>query len=147
MLLSQTARYALRAVYYLTTLGHDKCQLTKDIAQNTKIPAAYLARIMSTLAKRGILYSRTGLGGGFCLTKEAMELSLYDVASQFDNLDDYRGCIFGFAECCKEKRCPLHDDWIRLKDEIIKLLKSTSLGRLREIGADFDWSRITTWDR
>lgn len=140
--MSQTARYALRAVYYLTTLRDDECQLTRDIAQKTKIPAAYLARIMSTLAKRGILYSRTGLGGGFCLTKEAMAFSLYDVASQFDNLDDYQGCIFGFTECCKEKKCPLHEDWIHLKDEIVKLLKSTSLGKLREIGTEFDWSRV-----
>lgn len=141
--MSQTARYALRAVYYLATLPDDECQLTKDIAGKTKIPAAYLARIMSTLAKRGILYSRTGLGGGFCLTKEAMNFSLYDVASQFDNLDDYQGCIFGFAECCKDKYCPLHEDWIRLKDEIVKLLKSTSLGYLRDKHGEFDWSRVT----
>jgi Rrf2 family protein len=142
MILSQTARYALRAVYYLASLKDDDCQLTKDIALKTKIPAAYLARIMSTLAKRGILYSRTGLGGGFCLTKEAMHFSLYDVASQFDNLDGYQGCIFGFAACCKEKYCPLHDDWMRLKNDIIDILKSTNLEKLRALGANFDWSLI-----
>jgi Rrf2 family iron-sulfur cluster assembly transcriptional regulator len=142
MILSQTARYALMAVYYLATLPDDDCRLTKDIAMKTKIPAAYLARIMSTLAKRGILYSRTGLGGGFCLTKEAMAFTLYDVASQFDNLDDYQGCIFGFAECCKEKYCPLHDDWMRLKNDIIAVLKSTNLGKLRQVGAEFDWSKV-----
>jgi Rrf2 family protein len=143
MILSQTARYALRAVYYLATLQDDECQLTKDIAAKTKIPAAYLARIMSTLAKRGILYSRTGLGGGFCLTKDAMGYSLYDVASQFDNLDSYQACIFGFTVCHKEKYCVMHDDWMRLKNEIIGALKSTNLGKLREIGTEFDWTKIS----
>jgi Rrf2 family protein len=142
MILSQTARYALRAVYYLATLPDDDCRLTKDIAQKTKIPAAYLARIMSTLAKRGILYSRTGLGGGFCLTKEAMAFTLYDVASQFDNLDNYQGCIFGFSETCKGKFCLLHNDWTHLRDEIIGVLKSTDLGKLRSAGTEFDWSKI-----
>ena len=142
MILSQTARYALRAVYYLATLNDSECQLTKDIAEKTKIPAAYLARIMSTLAKRGILYSRTGLGGGFCLMKNALDFSLYDVASQFDNLDNFHSCIFGFSVCCKDSYCPLHENWLRLKNEIVDILKSTSLGTLRTQGSEFDWSKI-----
>ena len=65
MLLSQTAHYALRAVFFLVTHDDAEWHLTKDIAKTTKIPAPYLARILSTLAKRGILKSRTGMGGGF----------------------------------------------------------------------------------
>jgi Rrf2 family protein len=143
MILSQTARYALRAVYYLASTGNDECQLTKVIAEKTKIPAAYLARIMSTLAKRGVLYSRTGLGGGFCLTKEALNFSLYDVAAQFDNLDNFHSCIFGFNVVCDDNHCPIHNDWLRLKSEIVDILKATTIATLREKGSNFEWAKIS----
>jgi Rrf2 family protein len=142
MILSQTARYALRAVYYLACNSNDECQLTKNIAEKTKIPAAYLARIMSTLAKRGVLYSRTGFGGGFCLTKEALNYSLYDVAAQFDNLDDFHSCIFGFEVYCTDTYCPLHDDWLRLRNEIVSILKATTLATIRERGSKFNWAKF-----
>jgi Rrf2 family protein len=140
MLLSQTAHYALRAVYYLLTANSDDWHLTKDIAVRTKIPAPYLARILSTLAKRGILQSRTGMGGGFRVGEDRLQTTLYDVVFQFDNLDNIQDCIFGFIECCENDQCLLHKPWLHLKDQLIVLLKSTTLKNLKEHHKFFDWS-------
>ena len=132
MLISQTAHYALRAVYYLTTTADDKWHLTKEVAKETKIPAPYLARIMSTLAKRGILQSRTGMGGGFRVGKESLKYDLYDIVSQFDNLDNIKECVFGFDDCCEDGKCDLHKPWNDLKDQLIKILKSVTLRAMRK---------------
>jgi len=142
MILSQTAQYAVRAICYLATSGKEKWHLTKDVAEITRIPAPYLARIMSTLAKRGILKSRTGMGGGFCVTEANLQHSLYDVVIQFDNLENMTDCIFGFAKCCEDEFCILHERWTAIKDQLIKLLKSTSLKDLRDDDKIFDWPNI-----
>jgi Rrf2 family protein len=142
MLLSQTAQYALRAVYYLVSDGDDKWHLTKDVAEITKIPAPYLARIMSTLAKRGILQSRTGMGGGFKIGKEGLKNNLYDIVSQFDNLENITDCIFGFDTCCEGKYCILHESWFNLKNQLIEMLKLSTLQDISNSDVKVDWSRV-----
>lgn len=144
MIFSQTSQYALRAVYYLLSTGDDKWHLTKDIAEATKIPGPYLARIMSSLAKRGILKSRTGMGGGFKISSEGLKHSLYDVVSQFDNLTEIKDCAFGLTVYCESKKCLLHDEWIGLKEQLIKLLESHSLADLKNAPSCVDWTNIKT---
>jgi Rrf2 family transcriptional regulator, nitric oxide-sensitive transcriptional repressor len=142
MLLSQTAHYALRAVYFLISSGDDKWHLTKDVAEVTKIPAPYLARIMSTLAKKGILRSRTGMGGGFCISKEGLKYSLYDIVSQFDNIDSIPDCMFGFVNCAGEDHLELHAQWHELKQKLVDILRNSSLGDIKEKYQNFDWEKI-----
>ena len=142
MLLSQTAHYALRAVYFLISSGDDKWHLTKDVAEVTKIPAPYLARIMSTLAKKGILRSRTGMGGGFSVGKEGLKYNLYDIVSQFDNIDSIPDCMFGFTNCDGKDHHELHDQWRNLKQNLIDILKNTSLGVIKEKYSQFNWEKI-----
>jgi len=138
MLISQTAHYALRAVYYLATNGDDKWHLTKEVAKATNIPAPYLARIMSTLAKRGILQSRTGMGGGFKVGKESLKYDLYDIVSQFDNLENIKDCVFGLNNCCEDGECELHKPWNDLKSQLINLLKSVSLKDMQKSFKHFE---------
>jgi len=142
MLLSQTSHYALRAVFYLLSNKPDEWHLTKDIAESTRIPAPYLARILSTLAKRGILNSRTGMGGGFSIGDKKLKINLYEIVNQFDNLDNINDCIFGFEECCPKGKCVLHDPWQKIKSDLIGTFKTTTLRDLKDSHSDIDWSRF-----
>lgn len=142
MLLSQTAHYSLRAIFYLLTNDLSKSHLTKDIAEVTKIPAPYLARILSTMAKRGILQSRTGMGGGFSINEKSLNTSLYDIVILFDNLENIRDCIFGFINCCENETCVLHSKWVEIKNQLIEMLKNTTLKEMTIHENDFDWSKM-----
>lgn len=142
MLLSQTAHYALRAVFYLATAEDDKWHLTKNIADETQIPGPYLARILSTLAKRGILSSRTGMGGGFNISREGLKYNLFDVVSQFDNLDSICNCVFGFEDCCEKGECILHKPWTDIKGRLVQMLQTNSLQDLRNSYKDVGWLKV-----
>lgn len=141
-MLSLTAKYALRAIYYLTSLEDGQYKLAQDIAQHTGIPRAYLARILSTMAKQGILHSRTGVGGGFCIKEESLGLTLYDIAGLFDNLNSYHGCVWGFETVCEFDFCPMHDCWAELDSRAMEILKSTTLRWLKSSKTSFHWNRI-----
>ena len=142
MLLSQTSHYALRAVYFLLTNNENEWYLTKDIARTAKIPAPYLARILSTMAKRGIVQSRTGMKGGFKIGEENLKTTLYDVVIQFDNLENISDCIFGFTDCCEDKKCILHSRWNEIKTQLIDLLKASHLRDVKEQERTLDWSKV-----
>ncbi len=142
MIFSQTAYYAMRAVYYLLTTSDNEWHLTKDVAESTKIPAPYLARIMSTLAKRGILRSRTGMGGGFSISNEGMNQTLYDVVTQFDNFDNVPECMFGFTNCKADDHNYLHEKWTDVKERLVNMLKETKLGALKHDQELIDWQKV-----
>lgn len=73
-MISQTAEYALRAIVYLA-MNPDSAFTTQQISATTKVPAAYLSKVLQSLAKAGLVKSQRGLGGGFVLTKSPENIS------------------------------------------------------------------------
>ena len=63
LMFSQTVEYALRAVVHLATKTPE-AQTTDQIAQATRVPRAYLSKVLQGLARGGIVQSTRGLGGG-----------------------------------------------------------------------------------
>ena len=62
-MISPTAEYALRATVALAQ-AEEGTMVTSKIAEITKVPAGYLAKVLQTLGKNGIVRSKRGLGGG-----------------------------------------------------------------------------------
>jgi Rrf2 family protein len=78
-MLTQTARYALRALIHLAqveTRGY--CQ-TREIAEKIDVPANYLGKTLQKLAHARVLDSQKGLHGGFRLAKPIDRISLYQI--------------------------------------------------------------------
>lgn len=78
-MLTQTAKYAIRALIHLAEQeGNRYCQ-TRDIAQLIKVPANYLGKTMQKLAHARVLDSQKGMHGGFRLARAASTISLYEI--------------------------------------------------------------------
>ena len=93
---SQTAEYALRAVVALAD-GGGKPLTTQQIAGMTKVPANYLAKVLQSLGRAGIVSSQRGLGGGSVLARPAAEISVYEVIEAVDSIQRIRTCPLGLA--------------------------------------------------
>lgn len=103
---SQTVEYALRAVAYLA--GHPgKPATTEDVATATKVPPAYLAKVLQSLTRAGVLKSQRGVGGGVCLLRDPAELSILEVVQAVDPIRRIRTCPLGLKSH-GVKLCPLH---------------------------------------
>ena len=112
-MLSQTAEYAVRAVVYL---GQQAEPVTiHDIAVATEVPAAYLAKVLRSLATKQIVRASRGIYGGYMLRVPPAELSLYDIVVAVDPLrhesdrflpDSSPNQLFApmFARCEEAKR-------------------------------------------
>lgn len=77
MLLTRASEYALLSLD--TIRKADKPIGAVFLANKLNIPKSFLAKIMQSLAKEGILESRKGAHGGFLLAKELDEITLYSV--------------------------------------------------------------------
>ena len=93
-MISQTMEYALRAAVFLAQ-SPQRAKTTGQIANATRVPQAYLSKVMQQLAEAGLVRAQRGIGGGFTLLKRPEDLSLLEVVSAVELLQRMRACPFG----------------------------------------------------
>lgn len=103
---SQTVEYALRAVVHLASAGPSPCT-TEEIARSTRVPQAYLSKVLQNLVQGGIVKSQRGLGGGITLVKKPSELTILEVVNAVDPIQRINTCPLGLASH-GVNLCPLH---------------------------------------
>jgi Rrf2 family nitric oxide-sensitive transcriptional repressor len=105
-LLSQTVEYALRAVVYLAGHSPNACT-TSQIATATKVPSAYLSKVLQQLRRAKIVSSQRGIGGGVALTLTPEELTILTVVNAVEPIQRIKTCPLGLA-AHGTRLCPLH---------------------------------------
>jgi Rrf2 family transcriptional regulator, nitric oxide-sensitive transcriptional repressor len=105
-MLTQTVEYALRAMTYLAS-EEGNSKTTEEVSERTKVPLAYLAKILQSLAKRGLLRTQRGVGGGVVLAKSATEITILDVVNVMEPLKRIKTCPLGIGSH-GSVLCPLH---------------------------------------
>lgn len=105
-MISQTVEYALRAVAYLAMQSPEACT-TRQIAKATKVPAAYLSKVLQLLRRARIVRSQRGLGGGISLAVKPTTLTILDVVNAVDPIPRIKTCPLRLA-AHGVRLCPLH---------------------------------------
>ncbi|NTV94652.1 MAG: Rrf2 family transcriptional regulator [Thiobacillus sp.] len=127
MVLSRTSQYAIQALIYIATQAPGEPVLNRDIADRLNVPAAYLAKILQSLCKHGLLDSFRGRLGGFCLRDGMHKTSLMQVLLLTEGPDFTKSCILGLKECSDETACPMHFKWKPVKNKIIAMMNDMHL--------------------
>jgi len=83
-MLSQKAKYALRALLVLAARTDDQPVRVADIAASQNISRKFLEATLLELRKHGILASRRGQHGGYRLARPANEVSFGEVVRIID---------------------------------------------------------------
>jgi len=105
-MISQTVEYALRAVVQLASAVPDSCT-TEQIANVTKVPSAYLSKVLQALRRAGIVKSQRGVGGGVVLAKDPAKLTILEVVNAVDPIQRIRTCPLEI-KAHGIRLCPLH---------------------------------------
>lgn len=133
---SQTAEYALRAVAFVAAHAPNACT-TEQISQGTKVPAAYLSKVIQALGRGGVLLSRRGIGGGITLARGVEEVTILDVINAVEPVKRITHCPLGLA-AHGVRLCPLHR---RLDDALAQMEKAFGDTTLADLLADRDPAR------
>jgi len=105
-MLSQTTEYALRIVVYLASQSEGPVTIP-ELAQATRIPRDYLAKVLRQLARAGLVHSQRGPNGGSVLVRAPEELTVLDVVQAVDPLQRIEVCPLGLKSH-GANLCPLH---------------------------------------
>lgn len=144
-MLSQGVGYAAVALGFVAAAG-GKPVLVKEIAEAAEIPAPYLAKIVHALAKRGVLNTQRGVGGGVTLARPATEISLYDLCEAMDDPVVQPRCMLGTAMCSDDRACPAHKFWTTHRNKALEFLKGTLVADIAAFEARKRWKNLTGTD-
>jgi Rrf2 family protein len=127
-MISQTVEYALRAAVHLASEA-PAGRTTDQIAEATRVPRAYLSKVLQSLGRAGLVQSQRGLRGGMTLTKSADELTILEVVNAVEPIQRIRSCPLGLS-AHGVHLCPLHTRLDNALEMVEDAFQNTTLGEL-----------------
>jgi Rrf2 family iron-sulfur cluster assembly transcriptional regulator len=126
MRLTTKGRYAVTAMLDLS-LNYDLGSITlADISERQSISLSYLEQLFSKLRKHKLVSSARGPGGGYKLSRPAVEITVFDVISAVDENIDNTACKHQ-GNCREGNKCLSHHLWCSLSEQIRNYLSGISL--------------------
>ena len=131
-MISQRARYAFKALFFIARLEPGSAALSRDIASAALIPQAFLEQILAELKRAGLLASRRGKDGGYRLARSAETISMAEILRLIDgpvaplrclSRTAYRSC----SDCENEAECTLRHVFADVFDSLLSVLEQRSL--------------------
>lgn len=131
-MLSQRARYALRALVHLASRDDGRPAAIADIAEEAAAPRKFLEAILLELKRRHLLVSSRGRFGGYALARPASDITFADVIRALDgplalapcaSKTAYRPC----ETCPSVEDCPIHPALVRAREAVAQVLEAWTL--------------------
>jgi Rrf2 family protein len=129
MLLSLSNQYAITGLARMAALPPGGFCRVEDVVRGTRAPRHAVAKVFYELAKRGILQSVRGTGGGFRLKPSTSSLTLMQVVEAVDGM-------WAGAQPVRPglslpgQTCPLTRLLQPVCDDLQRLLRTTTVGSL-----------------
>ena len=131
-MLSNTCKYALRALIYLGKFSEDDKRIgIKKISEDLGLSSPFLGKILQNLVKQKLLVSTKGPNGGFAIGKNTNEITLWDIVIKVDGEEFFTNCLISLEPCIThdptKPLCPVHSQYDKLRKEITNFYQQTTL--------------------
>ncbi len=133
--LTKKADYGLMALKFLAEQSGSTSLSAKDISEAYHIPLQLLAKILQRLTKVGLLRSHAGMNRGYALSRDAHEITAFEVIHAIDGPLFITSCITISGSCDLNEICTIKEPLRRVNESISDLLKSIRISDLVEADA------------
>ena len=119
--------YGVRALVYLAINGKGAPIRTSEIAARSAVPEPYLAQVLHTLNKNGMIQSQRGRQGGHSLAKSPSEIKLSRVMACLGGTETPVACLDDVRSCIHVPGCAQREVWKEVALAVFKILDSTTI--------------------
>ncbi len=124
--------YGLRALIYLAG-AEGPWTKAAEIAEAMAIPHGFLQLVLQELQRSGLVTSRSGPNGGYCLARPAASITICEIVESLEGPLDTGGCTLRGGPCHWEDVCALHRVWSEARGALRERLQSATLA---DVAAD-----------
>jgi Rrf2 family protein len=131
-MISQKAKYALRALVSLCRAPYGEPLMISQISREQAIPKKFLEQILLELKRHGIVESRRGRLGGYVLLRSPEKVTFGEVLRLIDGPIAPLPCLSKFAyrrciDCADEGTCEIRHVFARVALATRDVLDNTTL--------------------
>ena len=131
MVVSTKGRYALRVMIDIAKYGEDAYVALGDIAKRQGLSEKYLESIIKMLVQNKLVKGIRGKNGGYKLTKDASEITAWDIISITENDFYVVACMDPKApKCDRIAQCVTLPMWKEFSEEMKKFFMKYTIANL-----------------
>jgi len=112
---------------HLACLPENGQALRDQIATAENIPSSFMAKILRSLVRAGLLNSARGVNGGFSLAREPEGITLLDIIEAVEGPIRLTDCSVAESECTHTEDCPAGPVWLAVQQNMKGILGGTTL--------------------
>lgn len=132
---SKACEYGIRAVIFIVARSKNGKKVgIKEVCKEIEVPEHFTAKILQNLTRMELIHSTKGPNGGFYVDPDR-DIRLIDIVRAIDGNKLFTNCGLGIKECSDEKPCPVHYEFVKIRQSIKNMLESTSV---REVTMDLE---------
>lgn len=132
-MLSNASQYAIRSILYLAMYSNNDQKIgVKKMADALETPKPFLAKLLQKLSRDELVTSLKGPTGGFYLTDQNLEKSVWDVINCIDGTEKFDQCFLGLSKCSDKNPCPVHFTVVPFRNKILKDFKDKTIKKFVE---------------
>jgi Rrf2 family protein len=131
-MLSQKAKYALKALFVLGEHQGTDPVMIAEIAEKANVPRKFLEQILLEMKRRGIVHSVRGKFGGYALGRKPEDISFAEVLRVIDGPLALSPCASRTAyrkcdDCDDETTCAIRRVLLNVRDASAEILEHHTL--------------------
>jgi Rrf2 family iron-sulfur cluster assembly transcriptional regulator len=134
--------YGLRVLMHLAQAPTPEPISASEIAEQQKIPEAYLHHVLRDLQAGGMLESRRGPSGGHMLARPAKEITVADVFMSFDRSLAPLDCVDSPEDCTLSGACSQRELWSDVERVLLERLRETRVSDLVAEQREMVWTGV-----
>lgn len=132
---SKATNYALHSMVHLAMASTNEAVRVEDLAKRQKLSPTYLSKILTKLAKAGLITSTPGVKGGYRLLRSPEECTFLDIIQAIEGHESLLNCTMSHdgkwnRECLIERAVADAED--KLKDELARKTIADILNQRQE---------------
>lgn len=136
MQLTRAADYAVRVMIHLAGLPAEGRTSRTELARVADVPEPFLAKILQSLVRSGLMTSQRGVSGGFTLGRAASEINMLHVIEAIEGPLFLNRCVNPGEGCQRFEWCAAHHLWVEAQAAMVKVLEKRSILQLAEESAE-----------
>ncbi len=129
--ITRRIEYGTRAMLFLASLPDGMTTSFREIARQMDIPKEFLAKILKTLVKSGLVRSVRGAHGGYSLAVSASHISFLNVIEAVEGPISLNLCTdVAHGGCNFTGACTMFNVWRQGQERMLEVYRSTTIDKL-----------------
>jgi Rrf2 family protein len=128
--LNRKIEYSLMALKFIYQRQSLSKVTASVVADGVHAPFDVIARVMQMMAQKGLLASEHGASGGYRLSQDLKNVSLYQLVEMIEGPTALVKCISEDGGCDIQKNCNIASPLKNLNDKLNRFFQDVSLAEL-----------------